>query len=167
VTRRGIRTMAAGQSLTLVALIMPILLGLMLAGLEVIGRDRTDRALGGSLSDTVRSVAQTVDYARFAGDGVMLDEAALRALAEAAFIDRLRGMPNVGLTTSPDDIGADVVWTILPEGGTCTLSDGTALSFAGPVICARVTIPTRGLIWAGPRMVALDAVSTLDSSRGE
>jgi hypothetical protein len=158
--------MAAGQSLTLVALVMPILLGLLLASLELISRDRTDRAFGSALSDTVRSVAQMVDYEQFAADGVMLDGDTLRAMATAAFIDRLRGMPGVGLTTSPEEIGADVVWTILPEGGTCTLSDGTAHSFGGPVICARVTIPTRGLIWAGTRMVGLDAVSTLDSSGG-
>jgi len=134
------RKRISGQALVLFALIMPVLLGLLLVGIELAGRNTSTREIQDAIRAANRSAVQTFDYAAFADNRLALADAdAVVAVARRLAAINLRGI--AGLTLPPERIADRVTWTALSSGGACLLEpEGPTLRFPTPVLCASAEV---------------------------
>ncbi|HMO57204.1 MAG TPA: hypothetical protein PKC19_07610 [Roseiflexaceae bacterium] len=157
------KTRISGQALVLFALIMPVLLGLLLVGIELASRNTSTREVRDAIRAANRSAVQTFDYAAFAENQLALaDTNAVVVVARRLAAINLRGI--AGLTLPPEMIADRVTWTALSSDGACLLEpDGPTLHFATPVLCASAEVELvspLGFTWT-TRIFAAD---TLDLS---
>ena len=161
------RQRTSGQALVLVALILPVLLGLLLVGLDLAGRRMREREVQDALRAANRSAVQTFDYAAFAENRLVLADAdTVIAAARRLAAVNLHGAS--GLTLPPEAVAERVAWTALPSGGACLLEpDGPNLRFPTPVLCvvAEVELVSPlGLTWT-TRVFAADTLDLSFSSQ--
>lgn len=157
------RQRPSGQALALVALLLPVLLGLLLVGLDLAGRRMREREVQDALRAANRSAVQTFDYAAFAEDRLALADAkTVISVARHLAAVNLRG--TSGLTRPPDTVADEVSWAVLPAGGACHLeADRPALRFPAPALCAVADVELvspLGLTWT----TQIFAADTLDLS---
>jgi len=166
-----------GQSLVLIAIMLPFLvilvMGAMRIGWKIMQRGQVEDAL----RQSTRSAVQTFDYQAFAKNsqdfratacqGSITSGCAGNAVAElASQLFAINLQSTDGLTMTPDDVAKQVTWYILPEGGDCStiLADRNNLqrTFTTPSICAQLDAPMEGLIGWGTWTPRIDAADTLD-----
>ncbi|MEI7642942.1 MAG: hypothetical protein WCJ55_01415 [Chloroflexales bacterium] len=151
------RRHAPGQALVLVALFLPVIIGLWLLAIELAWRVMTAQAVTDALRAANRSAVQTFDYAAFAENRLALAAPdAVIAVARRMAAINLSGVS--GLTSSPAEIADAVQWRVLPSGGACLLDPaGPALCFSGPALCgtaAVALVSPLGLPWTIPVSMA-------------
>src|SRR4029453_4642176 len=140
ITRR-----ASGQSLTLVALILPVLVALLFTCMEVTARYRELAEIEDALRQSSRSAVQTFAYSAFAQGterGRETHDITVTGCATPPASSAQAGacrtfMTNFatvsGLKGTAGQPAARVQWTILPDGGSCTYPNGKgSVSFARP-----------------------------------
>lgn len=172
--RRRIALRAHGQSLVLVALILPFLVTLILTAFELATRFLEIAEMEDALRQASRSSVQLLDYAALADNRQQVDEERVVATARAVFATNLAGVR--GLDEPIDALVGRVQWQVLPNGGTCTLPGEGALvagrpertgttwqvSFATPAVCATVKPRLTGLLGWGQYTPTINAAETLD-----
>lgn len=134
------RRHAPGQALALVALSLPVIIGLWLLAIELAWRVMTMQAVTDALRAANRSAVQTFDYAAFAENRLALaaPDAVITVARRMAAIN-LSGVS--GLTSSPAEVADAVEWIVLPSGGVCLLDPaGPALHISGPALCGTATV---------------------------
>lgn len=168
---------SSGQSLALVAVALPFIGALLMTAVEL-GERAVQRALvEDALRQAARSAAQRFDYAAFAAgagriaaepaathtgcDGAPEDSA--RAVGCSVLRRNLAGVR--GLAETPDALAARVVWTIHPDGGTCSFPGGEPpVSAAAPLVCATLRPRLGGLLGWGVWAPQIDAAEILDTA---
>lgn len=172
--RRPCYRVAPGQSLVLVALVLPFLVALFMTAIEVGTRYLEVAELEDALRQASRSSVQLLDYAALADNGQRVDEERVIATAKTMFRVNLGSVR--GLEEPVDELVARVQWTVLAEGGTCTLPGEGALvagqaerannqwqvSFPTPAVCATVKPKLHGLLGWGVYTPTINAAETLD-----
>jgi hypothetical protein len=131
-----------------------------------------------ALQQATRSAAQTFDYAalaRGAGDMGAAAPCLSVTLAHAGscqgvikIADRFLGTNLTGvrgLGESSGELSARVRWTVLPQGGTCSFSNGTYETETTPLICAEVRPIMTGIVGWGNYAPIITAADTLDAIR--
>jgi Flp pilus assembly protein TadG len=172
-----------GQIVPLTALILPVLLAFVLLAVEVAERWLEVAMVEDALQHATRSAVQQLDYAAFAraeaglratGDctGVTAAEAihgpcaAVVAVADQFLRTNLRGVRGLqGASESAAiDVAAQAVrWTVLPNGGSCSFSNGTSvLPDTTPLICAELRPTLKGLVGWGDYRPLIIAADRLD-----
>jgi hypothetical protein len=167
-----------GQSLAIVAIILPFLAALLLTAIEL-GERAVQRALiEDALSQATRSAVQSFDYAAFAAnDGRISAEPntayngcagapqhSARAVGCRVLISNLGSVR--GLEETPEQLAAQVSWSIHPAGGTCTFPGGRPpVSATTPLVCATLQPRLAGLLGWGVWMPEIDAAETLDTAQ--
>lgn len=167
-----------GQSLALVAIMLPFLGALLMAAIEA-GERYLERALlEDALRQAARSAAQRFDYAAFAANDSRLAAepepthvgcagapgGSARAVGCAVLLRNLAGVR--GLEETPEQLAARVTWTIHPTGGTCAFPGGQPpVSASAPLVCASVQPRMAGLLGWGPWTPQIDAAETLDTAQ--
>jgi Flp pilus assembly protein TadG len=152
-----------GQALVIVALFLPIIIGLWLLAIELAWRFTTTQSVNDALRAANRSAVQTFDYAAFADNRLALaDPDAVIAVAQRLAATNLSGVR--GLAKTPADVAGAAQWTVLPAGGACILeAGGPTLRFPKPALCstARVDLSSPlGFNWT----IQVYAADTLDLS---
>lgn len=164
-----------GQSLVLIAIMLPFLVAFMLTTIEISGRLLQRAEVEDALRQATRSAVQTFDYRQFARNTQSLDTATgclgttatgsgcagnrIAELAEDLFVTNLQS--STGLAVSPADVAAKVRWQVLPSGGTCAeLSDQA--TFSTPAVCATLDVPLEGLVGWGQWTPHVEAADMLD-----
>lgn len=175
ILRTPLQHRESGQALVFVALVSTVLLMLILTCIEVGGRYQQLASVEDALKQSTRSAVQAFDYAAFARNGERVRETSAttvtgctslvptsaRALACAVLLTNLRGVR--GLAETPEQTAARVVWTFLPQGGTCTVPNGRPpVPFATPAVCATLAPRMTGLLGWGVFTPQIDAADTLD-----
>ncbi|MEN9935030.1 MAG: hypothetical protein RLZZ387_1609 [Chloroflexota bacterium] len=165
-----------GQSLAIVALLLPFLGALLMTAIELTERAIERAMVEDALRQATRSAAQTFDYAAFAADQQHLaSEAApthtgcddapagsARAVGCAVLLRNLSGAQ--GLEETPHDVAARVLWTIRPSGGSCTFPGGESVASTAPLVCASVRPRLVGLLGWGSWTPQVDAAETVDTA---
>jgi hypothetical protein len=173
-TRNRLALRSRGQSLVLVALVLPFLVALMLTAFELATRFLEVAEMEDALRQASRSSVQLLDYAALADDRQRVDEARVVATARAMFATNLASVR--GLDEPIDALVGRVQWQVLPTGGTCTLPGEGALvsgraeragaswhiSFSTPAVCATVRPRLAGLLGWGQYTPTINAAETLD-----
>ena len=174
-----LRLRRRGQSAVIVALILPFLVAFTLLVVEVAERWLEVAMVEDALQQATRSAVQTLDYAALARaeQGLRAPKAChavtsvapgacgeLLEVANRFFLVNLGGVR--GLDESPQAVAARVRWTVLPQGGSCTLGAAPARVVAEttPLLCAEVRPQMRGLVGWGafrPLIVAADTIDPL------
>lgn len=167
-----------GQSLTLVALLLPFLGALLMTAIELGERTLQRAMVEDALRQATRSAAQSFDYAAFAANtGRIASEtgtrhtgcdgapaASARAVGCRVLLSNLSTVR--GLAETPEQLAARVSWTIYPNGGTCTFPNGQAPVIATtPLVCATLQPRLAGLLGWGNWTPQLDAAETLDTAQ--
>lgn len=157
------RPRSHGQALLVIALLLPVLIGLLLAGIEISGRQAREQDVRAAIQAASRAAVQTFDYRALAeGRSSLADPEAVVAVARRVAAINLRAVTS--LATSPEDAASRIRWTVLPAGGACAFDPGEpALRVATPALCASAELPLvspLGLTWTA-RVAAAD---TLDES---
>lgn len=165
-----------GQSLVIVALVLPFLVGFTLLVVEVAERWLEVAMVEDALQQATRSAVQSFDYAdlargrhslRAAGDCHQVaweEDSRCKELLQRARAFLLVNLQGVrGLDESPQALAARVRWTVLPAGGTCSFSSSAApdVTETAPLLCAEVRPVMRGLVGWGsftPLIVAADSL---------
>jgi hypothetical protein len=176
-TRRRDHCRAPAQSLVLVGILIPTLVLFCLFVIEVTERRLETMQIEDALQQATRSTVQLLDYATLAtGDEQLRTSGACRSvtrqtsgpcreLLEIAHQHLLANLSHVrGLAETPEDLADRVIWTVLPEGGTCTFS-GSALrriDATTPLICAEVRPTLRGIVAWGEFEPFVAAAGTID-----
>jgi len=122
---------AGGQSLVIVAIVLPTLLALILTAIEVSARLLERAEIEDALKQATRSAVQTFDYANFAtahqglrvveGQATTakgcddLNRTSARYVACTTLLTNLTSVR--GLDETPAQLAARVQWTFLPNGG--------------------------------------------------
>jgi hypothetical protein len=165
----------AGQSLTLIALILPVLVGLLFTCVEVSTRYQQLAQIQDALQQSSRSAVQTFAYSAFAQGTERGREThdltvtgctnppknSAQSIACQVFLTNLSNVD--GLKETPTQTAARVTWTILPDGGTCSYPNGKgSISFARPAVCATLRPQMLGLLGWGVWSPQIDAGDTLD-----
>lgn len=185
--RRSIgRAKLPGQAVPLTAIVLPFLLAFTLLVVEVAERWLEVAMVEDALQQATRSAVQSLDYAAFARG-----EAGLRAgqscvaqtVAEAAggpcaeviaVADRffrtnlrgVRGLAGESPAAAIEAVAAQVLWTVMPAGGSCTFSNGkTVPDNPTPLICAEVRPAMEGLVGWGVYTPMIIAADRLDPVR--
>jgi|GEM_PF-562501 len=173
------RRRAQGQSVVLVAVVLPFIISFTLLVVEVAERWLEVAMVEDALQQATRSTVQLLDYAALArGDQSLRASAgcnavawdddprcrALLAEARRLLVINLEGVR--GLAEPPEALAARVRWTVLPSGGTCRFSSAAAapVSAATPLLCAEARPQMRGLVGWGvyrPLVVAADTVDPI------
>ncbi|EFO81409.1 hypothetical protein OSCT_0691 [Oscillochloris trichoides DG-6] len=169
----------AGQSLILVAIMLPVLVVFVLLVVEVAERRLEVAMIEDALHHATRSAVQSLDYAALAAnnqalrapaDCVAVTLAEAGACAEVVEIaDRFlrTNLSTVrGLAEPVDQIAARVRWTVRPNGGACSFQSGQTQSAATPLLCAEVQPLMRGIVGWGHYSPWIHAGDTLDVVRG-
>ena len=160
--RRALRQRNRGQSLILVALILPFLIAFVLTSIEIGERFWEKAAIEDALQQATRSSVQNFRYSAFAENSQSLDDTRVKDVAERTFIINLTGLR--GMVQTPADVAGQVTWTVLPDGGTCTFpNDHPSVSATTPMVCATVKPRMTGLLGWGEWTPQIDAASTLDA----
>lgn len=160
--RAARRNRASGQSLVLVALILPFLIAFVLTCIEVAERFWEKAAIEDALQQATRSSVQNFRYSAFAENSESLDATRVRDVARNTFIINLTGLR--GMVQTPAEVANQVTWTVLPNGGTCTYPSGhPSVSATTPMVCATVNPRMTGLLGWGEWTPQIDAASTLDA----
>ncbi len=155
---------APGQSLVLVALLMPVLIALVLAFLEIGTRLLQRAEAEDALRHASRSAIQTFAYEPFAAGAAEVREADMLAVARETFAINLGGVH--GLLTSPSETVGSVGWQpILAGTGRCATSGASAVEVTAPALCAEVELRLLGLIGWGEWRTRVFVVETLDQVR--
>jgi Flp pilus assembly protein TadG len=175
--RRMFTHRAGGQSLVIVAIVLPTLLALILTAIEVSARLLERAEIEDALKQATRSAVQTFDYANFArahqglrvveGQATSatgcahLNKASARFVACTTFLTNLTSVS--GLEETPAQVAAHVQWTFLPHGGTCRFGGHSPdVTLSTPMVCATVTPRMTGLLGWGIWTPQIDASDTLD-----
>lgn len=134
------RPQTAGQSLLIIALLLPVIVGLWLLAIELAWRVATVQAVTDALRAANRSAVQHFDYAAFAENRLALaDPNTVIATARQLATINLTGI--IGLVQSPAEIADATQWTVLPAGGVCVLEPaGPPLHFPSPALCSATQI---------------------------
>lgn len=160
--RAARRNRARGQSLVLVALILPFLIAFVLTCIEIGERFWEKAAIEDALQQATRSSVQNFRYSAFAENSQSLDDTRVKDVAERTFIINLTGLR--GMVQTPAEVAAQVTWTVLPNGGTCTFPNGhPSVSATTPMVCATLKPRMTGLLGWGEWTPQIDAASTLDA----
>ncbi len=160
--RRALRQRNRGQSLILVALILPFLIAFVLTSIEIGERFWEKAAIEDALQQATRSSVQNFRYSAFAENSQSLDDTRVKDVAERTFIINLTGLR--GMVQTPAEVAAQVIWTVLPNGGTCTYPNGhPSVSATTPMVCATLKPRMTGLLGWGEWTPQIDAASTLDA----
>ena len=160
--RRALRQRNRGQSLILVALILPFLIAFVLTSIEIGERFWEKAAIEDALQQATRSSVQNFRYSAFAENSQSLDDTRVKDVAERTFIINLTGLR--GMVQTPTEVAAQVTWTVLPNGGTCTYPNGhPSVSATTPMVCATLKPRMTGLLGWGEWTPQIDAASTLDA----
>jgi hypothetical protein len=171
-----VRARRRGQSLVIVALVLPFLVGFALLVVEVAERWLEVAMVEDALQQATRSAVQSFDYAdlargrqglRAGGDChhvTWAEDARCRELLGSARAFLLANLAGVrGLAESPSALAERVRWSVLPAGGTCSFSSSAArpVTETAPLLCAEVRPLMRGIVGWGnftPLIVAADSV---------
>ena len=160
--RAALRHRDRGQSLVLVALILPFLIAFVLTCIEIGERFWEKAAIEDALQQATRSSVQNFRYSAFAENSQSLDDTRVKDVAERTFIINLTGLR--GMVQTPAEVAAQVTWTVLPNGGTCTFPNGhPSVSATTPMVCATLKPRMTGLLGWGEWTPQIDAASTLDA----
>ena len=172
---RRYRHRTHGQSLILIALILPVLTALLFTCIEVAARYQQLAQIQDALQQSSRSAVQTFAYSAFAQGTERGREVhavtvtgctnppknSAQSIACRVFMTNLASVG--GLVETPTQTAARVQWTILPDGGTCTYPNGHgSLSFSRPAVCATLRPQMLGLLGWGVWIPQIDAADTLD-----
>ena len=175
--RRLLTHRTRGQSLIIVAIVLPTLLALVLTAIEVSARLLERAEIEDALKQATRSAVQTFDYASFAraNQGLRVVEGqamsatgcdnvnhtSARYVACTTFLTNLTSVS--GLEETPAELAAHVQWTFLPNGGTCSYGGHSPnVTLTTPMVCATVTAKMTGLLGWGIWTPQIDASDTLD-----
>jgi Flp pilus assembly protein TadG len=175
---------ARGQVVPLAALILPVLLAFVLLAVEVAERWLEVAMIEDALQQATRSAVQQLDYSAFARNeaGLRASEAcdavtaaqaaqdgrcaAIVAVADQFLRTNLIGVRGLRGTSEADAIDAAaqaVRWTVLPNGGSCTFSNGTSvLPETTPLICAELRPTLKGIVGWGDYRPLITAADRLD-----
>ena len=160
--RAALRHRDRGQSLVLVALILPFLIAFVLTCIEIGERFWEKAAIEDALQQATRSSVQNFRYSAFAENSQSLDDTRVKDVAQRTFIINLTGLR--GMVQTPAEVAAQVTWTVLPNGGTCTFPNGhPSVSATTPMVCATLKPRMTGLLGWGEWTPQIDAASTLDA----
>jgi hypothetical protein len=163
-----------GQSLVVLALVLPFFIGVVMTAIEVGTRYLEVAELEDALRQASRSSVQLLDYAALAANGQRVDEA--RVIDSARTMFRVNLASVRGLDEPVEAIVDRVQWQVLETGGTCTLPGEGALvagqahrtnsewqvTFSTPAVCATVRPKLRGLLGWGQYTPTINAAETLD-----
>ena len=151
-----------GQSLVLVALILPFLIAFILTCVEVAERFWEKAAIEDALQQATRSSVQSFQYSAFAQNSETLDSSRVTDVAERTFQVNLTGLR--GPLDPPSVVVGQVSWIVRPNGGTCTFPNGhPSVTSVKPMVCATVFPRMTGLLGWGVWTPQIDAASTLDA----
>ena len=160
--RAALRHRDRGQSLVLVALILPFLIAFVLTCIEIGERFWEKAAIEDALQQATRSSVQNFRYSAFAENSQSLDDTRVKDVAERTFIINLPGLR--GMVQTPAAVASQVTWTVLPNGGTCMFPNGhPSVSATTPMVCATLKPRMTGLLGWGEWTPQIDAASTLDA----
>ena len=164
-----------GQSLALVAVLLPFLGALLMTSIEIGERFLERAMLEDALQQATRSAVQSFDYAGFAANTHRLagepqptrvgcaDAPPRSARAVGCAVAR-RNLAGVrGLAETPEELVARITWTIHPAGGSCTFPNQPPVSSPTPLVCATVRPKMLGLLGWGVWTPQIDAAETLDT----
>jgi Flp pilus assembly protein TadG len=168
---------AGGQSLVIMAIVLPTLLALTLTAIGVSARLLERAEIEDALKQATRSAVQTFDYASFAraahglriieGQATsatgcdQLSNVSARFVACTTFLTNLTSVS--GLEETPSQVAAHVQWTLLPNGGSCRFGGHSPdVTLSTPMVCATVTPRMTGLLGWGIWTPQIDASDTLD-----
>ena len=167
-----------GQSVVILALVLPFLLAFVLLVIEVSERWLEVAMVEDAMQQATRSAVQSLDYAVMATGadglrgitrpctGVTLSQAGdcapLIQVADRILRTNLMGVRGLG--ESRDALSARVQWTVLPNGGTCAYRDGSARTETTPMICAEVSPVMTGIVGWGSYTPLITAADTLDQT---
>lgn len=172
------RAKTPGQSVVLVALILPVILAFVLLVIEVAERRLEVAMIEDALQQATRSAVQSLDYAALArdDDGLRATRDCLAvtsshagpcqgvvAVADRFLRTNLTGVRGLG--ESADTLAERVHWTVFPHGGTCSFSNGTYETQTTPLLCAEVRPVMTGLVGWGTYTPLITAADTLDATR--
>ena len=150
-----------GQSLILVALVLPFLIALVLTCIEIGERFWEKAAIEDALQQATRSSVQSFRYADFAQNSQSIDQPRVLDIARRTFQVNLTGLR--GLLEDPATVAGQVTWMVRPAGGTCTFPNGhPSVSATTPMVCATLTPRMTGLLGWGVWTPQIDAAATLD-----
>lgn len=159
------RRHAPGQSLVLLALILPFLAALVLASMELGARQWQRAQVEDALRQANRAAVQTWLYPAFAAGTVTVRSVDMVASGERYLQANLTN--TSGLRSAPDVAVASAAWTPVVgfSGGPCPAPGGTTLTLPRPGMCATLTVTLRSLVsgqdWTTTVFVA-DTVDVLD-----
>jgi Flp pilus assembly protein TadG len=173
-----------GQIVPLTALILPVLLAFVLLAVEVSERWLEVAMVEDALQHATRSAVQQLDYSAFARNeaGLRASEACYavtaaqaaqegRCAAVVAVADQflrtnlrgVRGLQGASESAAIDAAAQTVRWTVLPNGGSCSFSNGTSvLPETTPLICAELRPTLKGLVGWGDYRPLIIAADRLD-----
>jgi hypothetical protein len=165
---------AHGQSLVVLALVLPVLVALTMTAIEVATRLMEVAELEDALRQATRSSVQLLDYAALADNSQRVSEARVIEVARATL--RVNLGSARGLNEPVEALVSRVEWQVLPSGGVCTLrGEGTLvagraertngqwrITFPTPAVCATVRPKLRGLLGWGEYAPQINAAETLD-----
>jgi Flp pilus assembly protein TadG len=123
-----------GQSLVFIALVLAFLTPFIFTVIEFSERQMEVAQMEDALQQSIRSAVQSFDYAHLARNGQRIDQQRALQTARETFVQNLSAVS--GLAERPEALAARVTWRVLPEGGTCSFSDGQAQTFDRPAMCA-------------------------------
>lgn len=179
-SRHTLRARQPGQSLVIVAIVLPFLVSLALLVFEVGERWLEVALVEDALQHATRSAVQTFEYAELARGGQALRAAGdcrqvtwdedprcreVLQVARTFLVTNLQGVR--GLDESPAAMADRVRWTVLPRGGSCSFSSPRVAPVAesSPLICAEARPLMRGLLGWGQFAPLVVAADTLDLVR--
>src|SRR5262245_18116922 len=124
------RYRTSGQALFVVALLLPVLLGLLLAAIELSWRSMITHEVTDALRAANRSAVQTLAYTAFAENRFALAQPDM-VIANARRLSTINLNGIAGLVEPPGVIANAAHRVVLPAGGRCLLEqDGPSLHFA-------------------------------------
>jgi len=150
-----------GQSLVIIALMLPMLTIMMFGGLMFTQRVHDRMVVEAALQHAARASAHAVQYRGFATDQPTIDATRAQALGRAVLRANLVGLSV--LDEPVDDLIDRVEWTILPRGGSCVLPSGRSItSGSAPLVCVSISPRLRGIFTGEPWMPLLEAAEVMD-----
>jgi hypothetical protein len=152
-----------GQSLVFIALVLAFLTPFIFTVIEFSERQMEVAQMEDALQQSIRSAVQAFDYAHLARNGQRIDQQRALQTARETFVRNLSTVS--GLVERPEALAERVTWRVLPEGGTCSFSDGQAQTFDRPAMCAEVrpVMTGFGLLGYAPYRPLITAAATLDA----
>jgi len=175
-----------GQVIPLAALILPVLLAFTLLVVEVAERWLEVALVEDALQQATRSAVQSLDYAAFARGETGLRAtapcirqtlaqatggpcAALITVADRFLRTNLRGVRGLAGRSPAEAIAtvaAQVEWTVMPAGGSCTYRNGKQVPpDPAPLLCAEVHPTLQGVVGWGNYTPTIVAADRLDPVR--